>query len=105
MNNYILIVWLHWFGDFILQSDRMALNKSKSNYWLSLHALTYGLPLLLLGWKFALVNAAAHGVVDFFTSRGTAWLWKKEERHWFFVTVGFDQAVHLTVLFWTLNRL
>ena len=81
----------------------MALNKSKSNYWLGIHAFTYGLPLLLLGWRWALGNALMHFGVDFFTSRGTAWLWKHEERHWFFVLIGFDQAIHLTLLFWTFN--
>lgn len=105
MNSYLLIVWLHFLGDFILQSDRMALNKSKSTYWLSLHALTYGIPLFLLGWRFAIVNLAAHWVVDFFTSKANAYLWATSRRHWFFVMVGFDQAIHMTVLFWTFNKL
>jgi hypothetical protein len=98
----ILVFWLHFFADFILQNDKMAINKSHSFKWLTIHALTYGLPFLLLGWKYALVNAAMHWCVDAITSRCTAYLWKHEQRHWFFVVIGLDQAIHMTCLFLTL---
>jgi hypothetical protein len=54
--------------------------------------------LLLISWKFAIVNGIAHFVIDWCTSRGTSYLWKKDKRHWFFSLIGFDQALHLTVL-------
>lgn len=99
----LFIVWLHFVGDFIIQTDKMALNKSKSWFWLLAHAVTYGLPLFLVGWKWAILNAAAHFAVDAVTSRINSKLWAAGQRHWFFVCVGFDQAIHMSVLFWTLK--
>jgi len=98
----ILVFWLHFLADFILQTDRMALNKSHSFKWLSVHAATYGIPFLLIGWKYAIINAAYHWCVDAVTSRCTSYLWQKNERHWFFVVIGLDQSIHMTCLFLTL---
>jgi hypothetical protein len=39
-----------------------------------------------------------HFVVDGFSSKATSYLWQKEERHWFFVVIGLDQAIHITCL-------
>jgi hypothetical protein len=100
---------LHTFADFVLQTDKMALNKSKSNYWLFVHVFAYSLCLwpvsLLLGWRggalFVLLNFAAHFTTDYVTSRVTTRLWKGGRRHAFFVVIGIDQALHLGVLFWS----
>lgn len=92
------VIWLHFFSDFVLQSDTMAKNKSSSNKWLLIHCAIYTAPFLWFGWKYAAINGAAHFVTDWITSRGTAALWQKGERHWFFVLIGLDQAVHMTAL-------
>ncbi len=97
------VIWLHFLGDFILQSDKMAQNKSKSLKWLTIHICVYTLPLFVLGWRFALINGLAHWVVDFFTSKATSKLWEKKEVHYFFVVIGFDQALHMTIMFLTLG--
>ncbi len=83
----------------------MALNKSKSNQWLLFHVFVYSIPFLILGWRFAIVTFCFHVVTDYFTSRGTAYLWQKNERHWFFTLIGFDQAIHLTTLILTYHFL
>jgi hypothetical protein len=101
----ILALWIHFFGDFVCQSDQMALNKSHSNFWLTVHVLVYSLCLLFFGWKVALLNGAAHWVIDYVTSRVNAKLWSAGQRHWFFVCVGFDQALHLSLLLWSLKWL
>jgi len=98
----IILIWIHFIADFILQTDKMAMNKSKSNKYLALHCLAYSLPLLWFGWVFALVNGIAHFMTDWITSRATTKLHQKGERHWFFVVIGLDQAIHMTTLVLTL---
>ena len=99
MINVLLIVWIHFVSDFILQSDIMAINKSKNVKYLLLHCFIYSLLFLVFGWEFSLIAFLSHFIIDFFTSKLTSYLWQKEKRHWFFCTIGFDQALHLTVLF------
>lgn len=71
----ITIVWLHFVGDFLLQSDVMAKNKSSSNKWLLFHGVVYGAPLIVFGIWYYVVNVILHIMVDFFTSRATSILW------------------------------
>lgn len=94
----IALIWVHFIADFVLQTDRMAMSKSGSNAWLAIHVGAYSLPLVLFGAKFALVNAAAHFVTDWISSRATSKLWKAGKRHLFFVVIGLDQAIHMTCL-------
>ncbi len=107
---YILaILFIHWIADFVLQTDTMAKNKSTSNYYLTIHVLTYttalGLGALFLPFKdFDLLllwmgfNGVLHWITDYFTSRLNTYLWKKQDVHNFFVSVGFDQFIHYTCL-------
>ena len=97
----VALIWMHFVSDFVLQSDKMAINKSKDNRWLFFHCLVYSTPFFVFGWKFGCVTLLFHFMTDYITSRGTSYLWKKEMRHWFFTLIGFDQAIHLTTLFFT----
>lgn len=111
----LIILTVHWIADFIAQSDKMALNKSTSIYWLTVHVGVYSLFTLALGvWLFKIayvallfmiINFGAHWITDFFTSRLNAFLWKKQMRHWFFVAIGFDQLLHYTALLLTYQYL
>ena len=93
------VLLAHFGGDFLLQSDQMAIRKSSSLTWLSIHVGVYSAFLfILLGWKFAVVNGVAHWVVDLVTSKINSRLWKAEERHWFFTMIGFDQFLHVAIL-------
>lgn len=95
----LVVVWLHFIADFLLQTDKMAVNKSKSFSWLTVHVAVYsGVLCAFCGPWYALVNGVAHYLTDAVTSRVTSYLWKRSERHWFFVVIGLDQALHLTVL-------
>jgi len=95
------LVWLHFVADFVLQTDKMAINKSSSHMWLVTHVVTYTLPFLVFGWQFVLVNGVAHLLTDAVSSRLTSYYWKQTppNRHMFFVVIGADQALHLTALF------
>jgi len=85
----ITLLVAHFIGDFVLQSDWMALNKSKRWDALTMHVAVYlfvlsvALMLILIvqipasssTGTFLLVNTAAHFVTDAVTSRITTRLW------------------------------
>lgn len=104
LTSILLIIWAHWIGDFILQSDYMAQNKSKNNWILLDHVISYSIPILLIGFlipvsiAWIVINAFGHFCTDYITSRVTSKLWQNKEIHWFFVTIGADQAIHMTTL-------
>lgn len=94
----LILIWAHFIADFLLQTDKMALNKSSNNFWLGVHVIIYSMPFMLISWKYAVVNGLLHFITDFCTSRATSYLYKKNQRHWFFVVIGLDQAIHMTCL-------
>lgn len=107
---YVLLV-AHFVGDFILQSDWMAIHKSKRWDALAFHVLAYGGVLAVVvvvvpgdspqALWFLAANMAAHFVQDAITSRINARLWMADQRHWFFVGIGADQLLHYVTLFVT----
>ena len=106
MNQFIfdvlLLVWLHFVADFVMQSDRVARGKSSSNLILLQHIILYGIPFcLFFGIKYAVLNSILHFMVDWNTSRATSFLWAHKKVHWFFVVIGLDQALHMSCLFIT----
>lgn len=67
--------------------------------WLSIHVATYSFPIFcLFGYKFAAINGLAHWIVDFVTSKMTSRLYRAGKNHYFFVVIGADQAIHLSML-------
>ncbi len=104
MENLIyLVIWLHFISDFILQTNYVALNKSKYLNCLLLHCGIYSVPFLILGVEYALLNGILHFIVDYFTSSLTSYFYATDKRHWFFVTIGCDQAIHMTCLIATMG--
>ena len=110
----IAILLIHWFADFVLQTDAQAKGKSKEWRWLLAHTLTYSvvwwfvsmalivaniLPTIFM--VFAPITFVAHTVTDYFTSRLNSRLWAEGRTHAFFVAVGFDQVLHYIQLFGT----
>lgn len=101
----------HFIGDFVLQSDEMAKNKSKSNWMLLCHVSVYLIPLVLVSaliqkdsafvFIFILVNGIANFLVDWITSRINSILWNRKEVHNFFVGIGADQLAHYSTLMYT----
>lgn len=85
-----ILLTLHFIGDFVCQTNWMAVNKSQSNWALTVHVLTYtavfalvivtvprwigvpmpGQPVLFVG-----VTGGLHWVTDWCTSRVTSRLW------------------------------
>lgn len=91
----------HWIADFIIQTDWQAKNKSKSLSPLAHHISTYTLCLLPFGWQFALINGASHFIIDYFTSKGSSYFFKKQDYHKAFIVIGFDQLLHTIILIYT----
>ena len=108
------ILLIHWFADFVLQTDKQAKNKSKSNKHLTSHVLTYSAVWSIvcvwyaitydnpiMGILFPGITFILHWTTDYFTSRLNTKLWNKGEVHNFFISVGFDQVLHYVQLFGT----
>lgn len=100
----ITLIWLHFIADFLLQGDEMAIKKSSSIKYLIAHGLIYSLPFVLFGTPFWAFTFVTHTVTDGITSKITKYFFTKHDRHGFFITIGFDQAVHLTCLFYALKH-
>jgi len=122
MNLYEIlgILLIHWFADFVLQTDKQAKGKSKNWTDLLSHTTNYSLvwliisigyccilhtpPIVLL---FAPITFICHTVTDYYTSRINSQLWEKNKVHDFFVCIGFDQWLHYAQLFityWLLTK-
>ena len=103
VNSIITAIWLHFLADFILQSTNIAMNKYKNNLILGIHALIYTAVMGLFGWQIALINGITHFGIDYVTSKLTHNCWSKKEYRWFFIIIGCDQALHMSILVQTLK--
>ena len=130
----ISLILIHLVGDFFLQTDWMALGKSKSWKPLLAHTAIYSLCFAYFGLAFTLVTFFTHTLTDAVTSRVTSRLWfvktdpvvfkwadmkhyenewtdlyhvtfENTKRHWFFVCIGVDQVIHYVTLALTYNWL
>ena len=131
MLSILLLPILHYVADFELQTNEMAINKSTSWKWLSIHVGVYSLCFaLIFGPTFGVITFTTHFLTDAVTSRWTTKLWfvKKwaaewdklndvlerdwlrpgefvasytETRHRFFCVIGLDQMIHAYTLIGT----
>lgn len=114
------IIIVHWFADFVLQTDKQAKGKSKNWNDLLSHTLTYSIVWIVIGLLWCLfdiqintskiagyilwftsITFIAHTITDYFTSRLNSRLWSEGKVHNFFVSIGFDQVLHYVQLFTT----
>lgn len=115
----------HVVGDFFLQSNWMAVGKSKLGWALLAHVGVYSLCFSWLGWEFVLVTGALHGATDAITSQFTKRWWYVElvptvpikdqglvmypfyariddmKRFLFWRMIGLDQLIHFVALAYT----
>ena len=118
----LVILFIHWIADFVLQTEEQAKGKSKSWKWLLTHTITYTFIWFLAAFiyehgnnfssqfnnlqikkvvLFTLITFVLHTATDYFTSRLNSKLLAKEDHHNFFVSIGFDQILHYVQLFLT----
>ena len=95
-------LFIHWIADFVLQSDEMAMKKSTESRWLLLHCVVYGVFMCAaanFNWQFGLFMFLTHALIDGVSSQVNKYLWEKKEVHYFFVSIGFDQWLHMMCIF------
>jgi len=109
----IIIIFIHWVGDFLCQTFEMATKKSTSNFHLFTHVCIYSLVWLFAGifffrleqvMVFVCITFQTHFMVDYITSRWTSKLHKKEKFYGFpafFSVIGLDQFIHYAQLILT----
>jgi hypothetical protein len=112
----ILIIFIHWIADFVLQTDWEATNKSTNikallshtlrySVWWTVFIIIYGIFFhqltILNALLFILITFIAHTITDYFTSRLNKKLWDTKQVHNFFVSIGFDQILHYVQLLLT----
>jgi len=106
----LLVLFLHWVTDFVLQNDWMAKNKWQDTDALLSHIFVYttvffvfsyilGLVYSDMSWLlYGLLVGVLHFFTDKYTSRWTHRLWEEKKVHKFFVVIGFDQLLHFVQL-------
>ncbi len=119
------ILFIHWFADFVCQTDQMAQGKSKNWGDLLSHTFFYSLiwmiPICIIigitnpteSTRYYIFNSLAfcgitffcHTITDYYTSRVNSKLWEDKQVHNFFVSIGFDQWLHYIQLFVTYKLL
>jgi len=101
---FLQLTLVHFISDFMFQNDWMATNKSKSILALWVHSVCYALPFFIFwNMQFVVWLFITHYLIDGITSLLTSYFWKKEDRHNFFVVIGFDQWLHFIVLYFGIS--
>lgn len=103
-----LILLIHFFADFTLQTDDQSRLKSTSPLFLTYHVITYSLTWLVvvtimyeslyLGLIFSIVTFIFHWVTEYVTSKMVKHFFENEDYHTGFIVIGADQFLHYTQL-------
>lgn len=111
--NAILIA--HFIADFLFQNQFIK-NKNESLLWMSLHSVSYGLIFGAIFYAatyqmyngdlivyYVILNTILHYGVDIITAIVRKQMWKADDlpANGFFPTMGFDQLLHLLILYHT----
>lgn len=102
---------VHFIADFIFQSRWQAENKSKDNFALASHIMTYTLIMFIMLLPFfgimgssfyALVNGLLHFITDAISSQASSKAYQEKNMKKFWMVIGADQLVHQLCLLFTL---
>lgn len=103
--NVIILLFFHYFADFVMQSREDAENKSHSMAHLTRHVLIYTIAMTMfvgLYLRLDLVQLSftapyfyfIHWAIDYVTSKFSSNAYKKGEVSKFWCIIGFDQFLH-----------
>jgi hypothetical protein len=124
IGDVIVIIFVHWVADFILQDEKWALGKSKNFDDLIKHTVTYSLcwaiPIfwlilftkdsysaMVIAFTFVQITFIFHTLTDYFTSKIVSKLFNDKKygspvpNFGGFTMIGFDQVLHYMQLFLT----
>ena len=102
----------HWVGDYVLQTEKMAVGKSSSIKWLTIHAAIWTASMMIIVvpfsssvsiWVWVLFMGALHWFQDFVTSRINAFFQKNKWIKMFWLGIGTDQLLHYLIMFGTIG--
>lgn len=101
------ILFSHYLADFVLYPSKWGANKHKEWGALNKHVALYMLLMFmflfpLYGFKtilYVLFNGFLHWIIDSLTSRASNFFYKKQEIKLFWCVIGFDQFLHVALLF------
>jgi len=105
LTSVIVILIGHWIGDYVLQTNIIAKDKSRSFKWLLIHVALYTVVISIcavtvlqpeIWFRFIAINGVLHLITDFFTSRLASNF--HSNKRVYFVILGFDQMVHSITL-------
>lgn len=118
----LVILFAHYMADFIFQPHSIALAKAESVVALSIHIIVYTLIFFILfclygvilnefftftitmkhwiqmGISISIVNGIVHYLIDYITSKINRHFWNSSQFRNFFMMIGLDQFLHLSVL-------
>lgn len=94
----LLLVFLHFIGDFVLQEGIIRVYKSSNNKLLAIHCILYALPFSIISLKLALVTSFLHFLSDYTLTDLSTKFWSDRDRSKYSLLQGFDQWLHLVVL-------
>jgi len=105
----------HFMADFLFQ-NQFSKHKNESLLWMSLHSIIYGLIFGMIFYAatyklydtnliqyYIILNTILHYAVDVITTIIRKQMWKADDlpMNGFFPTIGFDQLLHLLILYHT----
>lgn len=101
-----LLLILHFFSDFVLQTDYIERSGINSNWNVTKHTLLYSIPFLWFGvfwfgFLYVAVNILLHLFVDYITSNLSNFYVKRNDKSSYFAVLGLDQLIHTLVLIGT----
>lgn len=95
----LLLCWVHFFSDFVLQTRKQAESKSSDNTQLFYHVSIYSIPFLIFGFYFAIVTGILHFITDYFSSKASKKAYEENNIKKFWIVIGADQSLHFSALF------
>lgn len=113
---FIILLIVHYLGDYIFQARKDANLKHESLLHMLNHIVTYSSIVIIIfticcfcdgycnitGYiLFISLNCFSHFVIDFITSNFNYQMWKSQREKLFWCGIGFDQLLHITILYLT----